>query len=1025
MLKFILSIFVLCSVLVADEFYNWGYNKVGAKKVWDNYTQTKLKSFKSDVVVGVIDNGFAKDVNGKITFHPDMVDNIWINENEIPNNGIDDDNNGYIDDVYGVLSDQHGKLNEANTIYGSHGSTVSSIIAAKTGNKSGIEGISNNQFKTVLCDYSVFSRSECIDYFIWLKKSGINIVAINNSYHQNYDIETKTAIKRAIEANILFVVSSGNNSSDNDEKAVYPSSYDFDGILSVGSSNKNNKLAKHSNYGKKSVDILAPGEYVYTLLIDKILAHDVGTSFAAPIVTAVAGYLHVYAQYLNENENYNIDLSDPVCVKDIILSSSKKFDHLKDITVSSGRVDMLSAVQTLDNNSHLDIKVDELNPNIGQEISFDFGLKKLCEDVEFSEDEIYSISWFNKTDNIELSDQKSFNYAFNATGKKEMELRVTKSDGMVAKKSFEINVNVELIKKLDITDIKYFNIDYENLEFSSFDIFKNANKVLVSDNKQYAYILNDKYFKVVRINDDSFDTIYSTDDISYITNMFFAKDNKYIIFYSEYTDSKVRYFDTSSIDNGIQYISISYNILEDRFMKDYHDDISIVQSISPDGKYLFINGSTRAKIVSMVVDIYNLEELYTYVEPINTNEDDNFVDPSNNSILKPMHNAQFSQDNKYIFISNKNQLGFSIYTTNDMSKLVKVKDFYDILEEDIIAFNVKDDILFILTETKLYSIDVSNVSDMVNPKPAQLFSFPKQEVANKELVLNKDKTRLAISSDQRAYIFSTDNMQKDRLQTQLDILKAERKELQSQKNELIYQESVAIHAQLPYQLAVNKKQKAVNAAQKAVSEAQSLVDSLSRTVTSKLSTYTNEKLLHSRSITSYNNAVRAYNVKARLANKYRSKLLSYKRSLKYYRGKYQKARWGFVRNYYIRKYNGYVRKYNSAISKYYSYRYQASRLYGPVITTRSTKNKAANRKTKAQSDYNTAVTNLNNAEAKLGTANTNLSVQQGRLYSAQRELANAQKNYKDAKAATKKISDQIVPIDNKINELKKKIKELE
>ena len=33
--------------------------------------------------------------------HEDLADNIWVNTDEIPGNGIDDDGNGYVDDVYG------------------------------------------------------------------------------------------------------------------------------------------------------------------------------------------------------------------------------------------------------------------------------------------------------------------------------------------------------------------------------------------------------------------------------------------------------------------------------------------------------------------------------------------------------------------------------------------------------------------------------------------------------------------------------------------------------------------------------------------------------------------------------------------------------------------------------------------------------------------------------------------------------------------------------------------------------------
>ena len=54
-----------------------------------------LKKKKSQtVIVGVIDSGV--DIE-----HEDLKGQIWVNEDEIPGNGIDDDNNGYIDDIHG------------------------------------------------------------------------------------------------------------------------------------------------------------------------------------------------------------------------------------------------------------------------------------------------------------------------------------------------------------------------------------------------------------------------------------------------------------------------------------------------------------------------------------------------------------------------------------------------------------------------------------------------------------------------------------------------------------------------------------------------------------------------------------------------------------------------------------------------------------------------------------------------------------------------------------------------------------
>jgi cell wall-associated protease len=57
--------------------------------------ETLLKNQPSKtVLVAVIDSGIDID-------HEDLKNVIWVNEKEIPNNGIDDDKNGYVDDVHG------------------------------------------------------------------------------------------------------------------------------------------------------------------------------------------------------------------------------------------------------------------------------------------------------------------------------------------------------------------------------------------------------------------------------------------------------------------------------------------------------------------------------------------------------------------------------------------------------------------------------------------------------------------------------------------------------------------------------------------------------------------------------------------------------------------------------------------------------------------------------------------------------------------------------------------------------------
>lgn len=68
-----------------------GYNGVSSKKLYNEL----LKGKKSKtVIVAVIDSGVDWE-------HEDLDDVMWVNEDEIPGNGIDDDGNGYIDDIHG------------------------------------------------------------------------------------------------------------------------------------------------------------------------------------------------------------------------------------------------------------------------------------------------------------------------------------------------------------------------------------------------------------------------------------------------------------------------------------------------------------------------------------------------------------------------------------------------------------------------------------------------------------------------------------------------------------------------------------------------------------------------------------------------------------------------------------------------------------------------------------------------------------------------------------------------------------
>ncbi|MBY0244291.1 MAG: S8 family serine peptidase [Sphingobacteriaceae bacterium] len=90
------------------NWYNLDYQKDGFLGISTEKAYTELlknKPLKQKVVVAVIDGG--TDIH-----HEDLKSVLWVNEKEIPDNGIDDDKNGYVDDVHGwnFLGSKNGNL---------------------------------------------------------------------------------------------------------------------------------------------------------------------------------------------------------------------------------------------------------------------------------------------------------------------------------------------------------------------------------------------------------------------------------------------------------------------------------------------------------------------------------------------------------------------------------------------------------------------------------------------------------------------------------------------------------------------------------------------------------------------------------------------------------------------------------------------------------------------------------------------------------------------------------------------------
>ena len=79
-----------------DNWFNLDPEKDGVNGVSTERVYAELLKGRSSspVIVAVIDSGVDPE-------HEDLKDVMWVNEDEIPQNGLDDDGNGYVDDIHG------------------------------------------------------------------------------------------------------------------------------------------------------------------------------------------------------------------------------------------------------------------------------------------------------------------------------------------------------------------------------------------------------------------------------------------------------------------------------------------------------------------------------------------------------------------------------------------------------------------------------------------------------------------------------------------------------------------------------------------------------------------------------------------------------------------------------------------------------------------------------------------------------------------------------------------------------------
>ncbi len=305
------TVLCMCAPVFAytpsDPYYRWQkdvYNQIHAPEAWD-YTVGS-----STVVVAVIDTGV--DI-----LNSDLADNIWVNTDEVPNNGLDDDNNGYVDDVHGWnIVENNNDVSIANITEAddagavNHGTLLAGLIGASGDNE--VLGAGLNWHVSIMPLRAVNNSGggDLVDIARAVNYAVDNGASIINLSFVGFTTEPAltAALYRAYQKGVLVVAAAGNsrNDSSGNENLTkvkqYPICLDYDyaqnWVLGVASVSASDTLSYFGDYGS-CIDISAPGEKIYsTQKVSEQPGFEkdfdggwYGTSFAAPLVAGTAALI--------------------------------------------------------------------------------------------------------------------------------------------------------------------------------------------------------------------------------------------------------------------------------------------------------------------------------------------------------------------------------------------------------------------------------------------------------------------------------------------------------------------------------------------------------------------------------------------------------------------------------------------------------------------------------------------------------------------------------------------------------------
>lgn len=232
-----------------------------------------------------------------------------------------------------------------------HGTHVSGIIAATRNNNIGMNGVAHNV--KIMAIRAVPDGDEydkdvalAIRYAV---DNGAKV--INMSFGKGHSPNAEwvfDAIKYAAEKDVLLVHAAGNSNENIDTAENFPNDskdklVEFaDNVLTVGAMTRHfdDKLvASFSNFGKKNVDVFAPGLEIYSTVPKNEYVSIQGTSMAAPEVAGVAALVRSYYPKLTASQVKHIIMDSGIEFNNQVIKPGSKGEKVSFDTLSvSGRI---------------------------------------------------------------------------------------------------------------------------------------------------------------------------------------------------------------------------------------------------------------------------------------------------------------------------------------------------------------------------------------------------------------------------------------------------------------------------------------------------------------------------------------------------------------------------------------------------------------------------------------------------------------------------------------------------------------